>query len=50
MQFIDQAQIIIRAGRGGDGIVSFRREKFVPLSLPFSLKAAPSKFTTEPPM
>lgn len=30
MQFIDQAEIQIRAGKGGDGMVSFRREKFVP--------------------
>ena len=30
MQFIDQANIILKAGRGGNGIVSFRREKFVP--------------------
>jgi len=28
--FIDQAKIFIRAGNGGDGIVSFRREKFIP--------------------
>lgn len=30
MRFIDEAVIIIRSGRGGDGRVSFRREKFVP--------------------
>jgi GTP-binding protein len=30
MQFIDQAHISIEAGKGGDGIVSFRREKYVP--------------------
>jgi len=28
--FIDEARITIRAGRGGDGICSFRREMFVP--------------------
>lgn len=27
--FIDRAKIIIKSGRGGDGIISFRREKFV---------------------
>ncbi len=30
MQFIDQAEIRARSGRGGDGCVSFRREKYVP--------------------
>ncbi|MFQ5412045.1 MAG: GTPase ObgE, partial [Phycisphaerae bacterium] len=30
MLFIDQAEICVRAGRGGDGCVSFRREKYVP--------------------
>jgi len=30
VQFIDQAKIILKAGKGGNGIVSFRREKFVP--------------------
>jgi len=27
---VDTAKLIIRAGRGGDGAVSFRREKFIP--------------------
>lgn len=30
MRFIDEAQIFVKAGDGGNGIVSFRREKFVP--------------------
>lgn len=30
MAFADRAKIIIRSGRGGDGHVSFRREKYVP--------------------
>ncbi len=30
MQFIDEARIQIAAGNGGNGCVSFRREKFVP--------------------
>ena len=34
MHFIDQAKVTIRAGKGGDGIVSFRREKFVPAGGP----------------
>ncbi|MCL2039338.1 MAG: GTPase ObgE [Bacteroidetes bacterium] len=30
MKFIDNAQISVQAGKGGDGHISFRREKYVP--------------------
>ncbi|MFX6803937.1 GTPase ObgE, partial [Acinetobacter baumannii] len=29
MPFLDQAKIFIRSGAGGQGAVSFRREKYV---------------------
>ena len=32
--FIDKARIFIKSGKGGDGAVSFRREKYVPLGGP----------------
>src|SRR5579875_2593254 len=30
MQFIDEATIAVSAGNGGDGIVAWRREKYIP--------------------
>ncbi|MEG1630398.1 MAG: GTPase ObgE, partial [Erysipelotrichaceae bacterium] len=32
--FIDRVKVHVKAGRGGDGITSFRREKYVPLGGP----------------
>ncbi|MBW6496738.1 MAG: GTPase ObgE, partial [Burkholderiaceae bacterium] len=30
MKFFDEARITVVAGNGGDGVISFRREKFIP--------------------
>lgn len=34
MKFIDEANIFVKAGNGGAGIVSFRREKYIPMGGP----------------
>ena len=33
--FIDKVKIEVKAGRGGDGLVSYRREKYIPLGGPY---------------
>ena len=34
MKFVDEANIFVKAGDGGNGIVSFRREKYIPMGGP----------------
>ncbi|MFT7672732.1 MAG: GTP-binding protein [Gammaproteobacteria bacterium] len=34
MKFVDEAKIFVKAGNGGSGIVSFRREKYIPMGGP----------------
>ncbi len=33
--FIDEVQLTLKAGKGGDGIISWRREKYIPKGGPY---------------
>ena len=40
MKFVDEAEIKVLAGDGGNGALSFRREKYIPRGVPMAAMAA----------
>ena len=46
MRFIDEAIVTVKAGDGGNGIVSFRREKYVPKVVLMAVMAAKAVMCT----
>ncbi|MEO1899096.1 MAG: GTPase ObgE, partial [Methylococcales bacterium] len=34
MRFVDEAEIRVEAGNGGNGVATFRREKYIPMGGP----------------
>jgi len=40
MKFVDEAEIRVEAGDGGNGVIGFRREKYVPKGGPDTVVTA----------
>jgi GTPase involved in cell partitioning and DNA repair len=40
MKFLDEAKVHLKAGDGGDGVVAFRRERFIEFGGPMAAMAA----------
>jgi len=40
MKFLDEAKIWVKAGDGGDGVIAFRREKFIEFGARMAARAA----------
>ena len=49
MKFVDEATIEVIAGDGGNGCMSFRREKYIPLGGPTAATAGAAAASTRSP-